>query len=829
MVELLQGDFAWLSLSPQRSSLDGSIQFFVFNPVDEQEAVDICNIELTVSAPAPPQDDQALLRSRSQPLHDAAAPRLMRAKSVQPSHAPFDEGLSWRTAVPVTLRRAAPFLWTGSLRLPAGRGDSWVLDYSPSNVSFAGCGTLTFCIHSATVTDGFAPVVETAVDTRAPHTRVVFAPPTFSYDNVSCAAFYRSFVAHLIVAPRANPTNIGVMYEAIWHHGLLLRWMQNHAGAAGWAFSSSAILQALVAVIEPCDALRVIAWALLGQVLLACSARALDAPTALWNFISPVQDTDIIQLLKNISEKSSDAHFAVGRDHLLRFARAGVQGLALRDCAATLCTYRFSRALPVLESLSCAPPGGLVHGLGAVREEASASLDRMATIARSLAGKFDKVTAVDMKVDLLQSLVGSDHRSGRESDVFSVLNASEVTTKVCLDASVALKAELVYFRNLAFSLSGAAQFDTDLGHERAVNLANRAEQLLGTFTVESGAVSAQRKHLADSLLHARCSDTLIALTRAFGQRLAVLSPHECTLTTVAGSGAAGLADGASLDAALKSPYAVAQLRDERVLILDRDSSSLRCIKLDGKVVTLIGKGGPGVGPASGFLCDARLSRPRGLCVLPSGEVVIVDSGNHCVRLLDASLSKFSTIAGSSEGFEDGSPAKFRFPCCAAAQNNDIVYISDQFNNSIRVLSRQANGTWVATKAAGPSGQKGHVDGKLQKSLLNEPTGLVCLPDGAVVFCDSGSHCIRSLGADGVVRTIAGVPGTAGFADGAWAAALFSAPSGIALDLEQNIVVADCGNNLIRMILGSGQVSTLAGKGTIFSILRKEGLVQSFWS
>lgn len=93
----------------------------------------------------------------------------------------------------------------------------------------------------------------------------------------------------------------------------------------------------------------------------------------------------------------------------------------------------------------------------------------------------------------------------------------------------------------------------------------------------------------------------------------------------------------------------------------------------------------------------------------------------------------------------------------------------------------------------------------------DPFGVVLDKAGNVYVADAGAHnLIRKIAPDGALSTLAG--GGEGFADGQGAAASFHTPSGMALDLAGNLLVADTGNNAIRRITMQGVVSTLAGTG-----------------
>ncbi len=99
--------------------------------------------------------------------------------------------------------------------------------------------------------------------------------------------------------------------------------------------------------------------------------------------------------------------------------------------------------------------------------------------------------------------------------------------------------------------------------------------------------------------------------------------------------------------------------------------------------------------------------------------------------------------------------------------------------------------------------------------LNNPFGLSRGPDGDLYVCDTGNHCIRRIGGDGTVTTVAGTPGKSGYdGDGGPAtAALCFEPYELRFDAAGDLVFVEMRNHLVRKVeMRTGTISTQAGTG-----------------
>jgi len=67
------------------------------------------------------------------------------------------------------------------------------------------------------------------------------------------------------------------------------------------------------------------------------------------------------------------------------------------------------------------------------------------------------------------------------------------------------------------------------------------------------------------------------------------------------------------------------------------------------------------------------------------------------------------------------------------------------------------------------------------------------------IADSGNHCIRRITLEGMVETVLGMPGTAGWKDGGKEEALFNNPTGLGIAEDGTVYVADFDNNRVRKL------------------------------
>jgi hypothetical protein len=282
------------------------------------------------------------------------------------------------------------------------------------------------------------------------------------------------------------------------------------------------------------------------------------------------------------------------------------------------------------------------------------------------------------------------------------------------------------------------------------------------------------------------------------------TPNTGVVTTLAGDGSEGFADGTGAEARFDQPYGVAVRPDGIIVVADTSNARIRLITSEGVVTTLAGDG-PGFADGTGAV--ARFDSPQGVAVRPDGIIVVADADNNRIRLVTPE-GIVTTLAGSGGGggFADGTgaAARFNYPSGVALLSNGDIVVADQINSRIRLVTP---GGVVSTLAG--DGTRGYLDGIGLAAKFNLPFGVAVLPNGVIAVGDTGNHRIRLVTLAGVVTTLAG--SSPGYADGTGTAARFEAPNGIAvLPSSSLIAVADIGNQRIRLVSPTGIVTTLAG-------------------
>jgi sugar lactone lactonase YvrE len=304
---------------------------------------------------------------------------------------------------------------------------------------------------------------------------------------------------------------------------------------------------------------------------------------------------------------------------------------------------------------------------------------------------------------------------------------------------------------------------------------------------------------------------------------------------LAGDGVRGTRDGEAGGARFSEPFGLAIAADGTIYVADAgDADLIRRISPDGRVATVAG-GGPGF--ADGIGEAARFSTPSGLAIDADGTLFVADTGNHAIRRVTPD-GRVSTYAGDGvAGDRDGAArdARFNGPIGVAVDRGGRVIVADSYNDRIRIIDR--DGT-VSTLAGGAG--PGWIDGPAAAARFHTPSGVAVRTSGEILVADTGNDLVRVIDAAGIVTTPAWTPpsglfrpigiaagpngvvfvtdergriievsadgvaralagSTPGFRDGAGSDARFRNPTALAVAAPGRVVVADSRNALVRLV------------------------------
>jgi sugar lactone lactonase YvrE len=232
------------------------------------------------------------------------------------------------------------------------------------------------------------------------------------------------------------------------------------------------------------------------------------------------------------------------------------------------------------------------------------------------------------------------------------------------------------------------------------------------------------------------------------------------------------------------------------------------------------------GPAT----KAQLTLPQGVAVDSAGDIYIADTNDNMVRKIAAGSNTINFFAGTGHacghpatsncGDGPAASASLTLPAGIALDRSANVYVADTHDHKIRVVNTQTGditvygvtihtgniGTVAGTGLQAFSGD----GGTATAAALDLPGGVYVDATGNLLISDTGNQRVRETSTAGTINTIAG--GGLGDGPGAGAATVFAGPFNITRDTSGNLYVADQGNNRIRKVDTSYNVSTFVGTG-----------------
>ena len=237
----------------------------------------------------------------------------------------------------------------------------------------------------------------------------------------------------------------------------------------------------------------------------------------------------------------------------------------------------------------------------------------------------------------------------------------------------------------------------------------------------------------------------------------------------------------------------------------------------GYMTTVAGNGEPGLAGDGGPATLASLNEPKNVVFDKDGHLYIADSENHVIRRVDRQSGMIQTVVGTS-GEDDNEPCSPPPPDPKTIQTEDDDPLADFDDSPTKAYTQtpDLSGTvrYVVGKRTGPT-RFGGDGGQANQARLNFPSGIALDDHGGLFIADTWNHRIRRVDTlTGRIQTIAGTGQPKWTGDGGPAhSASLNEPVAMVMDQKGKLYIADQTNNRVRVIdTLTGIITTVAGTG-----------------
>jgi sugar lactone lactonase YvrE len=262
------------------------------------------------------------------------------------------------------------------------------------------------------------------------------------------------------------------------------------------------------------------------------------------------------------------------------------------------------------------------------------------------------------------------------------------------DGGLATAAQLNFPNGVAVDSTGSIYVaDTGNNRIRKITTAGKISTVVGNGTRGSSGDGGPATEAQLNSPHGLAVDSAGNLYIAESYRIRKVTPAGI-ISTVAGNGTLGYSGDGDLATAAQlnnGPTGLAVDSSGNLYIADLSNNRIRKVTPAGKISTVAGNGKQAYSGDGGLATASALYYPTDVAVDSSGNLYIVDSQNHRIRMVTAA-GIISTVAGSGAwGFDgDGGPAtaaKLSGLISVAVDSERNLYIVDSENHRIRKVTR----------------------------------------------------------------------------------------------------------------------------------------------
>ena len=298
-----------------------------------------------------------------------------------------------------------------------------------------------------------------------------------------------------------------------------------------------------------------------------------------------------------------------------------------------------------------------------------------------------------------------------------------------------------------------------------------------------------------------------------GGRLRRIDGPTGIVTTALGGTSVHDGEGA-MRAFLCGPWGLSLGPDGHIYVADQWNQRIRAIDPEtGVIRTVAGNGARAYGGDGGPATGAHLGNPSDVSVNAAGHIVIADGRHGHVRRVDEA-GIIHNVAGAAFQWDKGDKgpaicANLINPISVVHDADDNIYIGDA--GAARIRRIDAETSIIDTVAGmGLHGYSGD-GGPATKAQIGSPTSIAFDPEGNLYFSDVMAHAIRRVDLTGTITTVVGT-GDPGFSPDRTPAraARLDSPQGVAIASNGAVYISDTGNNCVRRIGSDGLLQTVAG-------------------
>ncbi len=326
-----------------------------------------------------------------------------------------------------------------------------------------------------------------------------------------------------------------------------------------------------------------------------------------------------------------------------------------------------------------------------------------------------------------------------------------------------------------------------------------------------------------------CDNTYLYVSDSYGATIRKIVIATAAVSTLAGGFPNGAADGAGTSAQFGSARGLAY-GGGVLYVADTNNNTIRAVDTGGSVSTLAGRASAGFANSAGTA--ARFNFPSGICS-DQTSLFVVDQNNFVIRRIDPGSGNVTTLVGTpgrNDGGTDGTGSNALFAGPRALCTDGIsLFVVDQYGSKIRrvviftgvvkTLTQVDNAQGICTDGVflyvtlgSNSILKVSIDDGSTTTLvsgLNDPQQLCT--DGTMLYVTEGNaNLVLKIDPSTGARSTLSGNGSGGEVDGAAGVAQFNHPTGVTTDGSSLFVSDQYGNNIRKVSISTGAVTTLAG-------------------